>query len=219
MAFQAVNNFPLEAFLAEKWYLTVSATPVRKCFVLDFVFLLNESYNSLRMTWITPLYFSNQVVTAGKILTPTGGMRWKLKKMAQFPSSLGRTRSRCIAFCGSKPSLIATVTLYEDFFSCCLMKCDLPQPAVMKLTHICYKTYISTILQHKSLTCCSINYLYTFKSPNYCLLMAYPLNLFPHAWYIWNLDRSNRANNNCKKWWTILWKTSTWMQELPIVFV
>ena len=86
-----------------------------------------------------------QVVSTGKILTPTGGMRWKLKKMAQFLSSLGRTRSRCIAFCGLKPSLIATVTLYELFFSCCLMKCDLPQPAVIKVNR--FVTRLTSVLR------------------------------------------------------------------------
>ena len=41
-----------------------------------------------------------------------------------------------MAFSGSKLSLIDTVTLHELFFSCCLMKCDLPQPAVIVNTHV-----------------------------------------------------------------------------------
>ena len=55
------------------------------------------------------------------ILTPKGGTKLKLKKMAQSCSSLGRRfRSRCMAFIGSNPSLTAIVTLLQCA-SCFLM--------------------------------------------------------------------------------------------------
>ena len=47
------------------------------------------------------------------ILTPKGGTKLKLKKMAQSCSSLGRIWSRCMAFIGSNPSLTAIVTLLQ----------------------------------------------------------------------------------------------------------